>query len=75
MHSIHGDRRRKYLTLHGVEVFARLRGTLFMAFRSPLFTATCRDITKGSYQQRMETGAASNRGLEQFRSWILLLLL
>ena len=57
MHSVDGDYKRKYLTL---QKFARLRGTLFMAFRSSLFTAMCRDITKGSCQQRMETRATSD---------------
>ena len=74
MHSVYGDHRRKYLTLHGVEV-CTIAWYLIHGIPKSTFIATCRDITKGSYQQRMETGATSDRGLEQFRSWVLLRLL
>ena len=73
MHSVHGDRRRKYLTLHGVEVCATA-WYLIHGISKSTFHSYVQRYTKGSYQQRMETGAASDCGLEQFRSWVLLLL-
>ena len=73
MHSVDGDRRRKYLTLHGMEVCATEWYLIYGILKST-FHSYVQRYNEVVYQQHKERGAASDHGLEQFKSWILLLL-
>jgi hypothetical protein len=68
MHSIEGNRKRKYFTLQGTEVCATA-WYIIHGFRSPLSSHTLTSSTIESLICRTETKDASAPVLELYKSW------